>query len=127
MDRTYSHIDLDERRKIARWRTAKLSVDVIAEKLSQKCRERRSKQRKLIRFDRLRQSVIQHISDGWSPQQPERRAKRRPRHARRDHGRRFPPELSTSYIARIWSPDASGLAIGNATSSSFVRSSAKPM
>lgn len=33
MDRTYSHIDLDERRKIARWRTAKLSVDVIAEKL----------------------------------------------------------------------------------------------
>ena len=33
MDRTYSHIDLDERRKIARWRTAKLFVDVIAERL----------------------------------------------------------------------------------------------
>ncbi|WP_325346986.1 helix-turn-helix domain-containing protein, partial [Xylophilus sp.] len=33
MDRTYSHIDLDERRRIARWRTANLSVDVIAEKL----------------------------------------------------------------------------------------------
>lgn len=33
MERTYAHIDLDERRKIARWRTAKLSVDVIAEKL----------------------------------------------------------------------------------------------
>ncbi len=33
MDRTYSHIDLDERRRIARWRTAKLSVDVITEKL----------------------------------------------------------------------------------------------
>ncbi|MDR6433522.1 IS30 family transposase [Brucella pseudogrignonensis] len=163
MDRTYSHIDLDERRRIARWRTAKLSVDVIAERLGrhrstifrelkrnqftddeiedlngyyctiadQKCRERRSKQRKLIRYDHLRQSVIQHISDGWSPQQiagrmrlerhpisvshetiyqfvystdgrqeglwkylPERRAKRRPRHARRHHGRRFPPELS---------------------------------
>jgi len=30
MDRTYSHIDLDERRKIAR---CKLSVDVIAERL----------------------------------------------------------------------------------------------
>ena len=101
MDRTYSHIDLDERRRIARWRAAKLSVDVIAEKLGrhrstifrelkrnqfnddeikdlngyyctiadQKCRERRSKQRKLIRYDQLRQSVIQHISDGWSPQQ----------------------------------------------------------
>ena len=101
MDRTYSHIDLDERHKIARWSTAKLSVNVIAEKLGrhrstifrelkrnqfnddeikdlngyyctiadQKACERRSKQRKLIRFDRLRQSVIQHISDGWSPQQ----------------------------------------------------------
>ncbi|MFB9910709.1 helix-turn-helix domain-containing protein, partial [Rhizobium paknamense] len=33
MVRTYSHIDLDERRKIARWRTADLSVEVIAEKL----------------------------------------------------------------------------------------------
>ncbi len=33
MERTYAHIDLDERRRIARWRTAKLSVDVIAEKL----------------------------------------------------------------------------------------------
>lgn len=163
MDRTYSHIDLDERRKIARWRTAKLSVDVIAEKLGrhrstifrelkrnqfnddeikdlngyyctiadQKACERRSKQRKLIRFDQLRKIVVQHISDGWSPQQiagrmrleqhpvsvshetiyqfvysadgrqeglwkylPERRVKRRPRYARRRHGRRFPPELS---------------------------------
>lgn len=160
---TYSHIDLDERRKIARWRSAKLSVDVIAEKLGrhrstifrelkrnqfiddeitdltgyycmiadQKYRERRSKQRKLIRFDQLRQCVIRQISQGWSPQQiagrmhledhpisvshetiyqfvysedgrkeelwkymPERRSKRRPRHARRRHGRRFPPELS---------------------------------
>ncbi|MCY1382668.1 Helix-turn-helix domain protein [compost metagenome] len=33
MERTYSHIDLDERRRIARWRTAKLPDDVIAEKL----------------------------------------------------------------------------------------------
>ena len=30
---TYSHIDLDERRKIERWRSAKVSIDVIAEKL----------------------------------------------------------------------------------------------
>lgn len=163
MERTYAHIDLDERRRIARCRTAKLSVEVIAEKLGrhrstifrelkrnqfnddeikdltgyyctiadQKSRERRSKQRKMIRFDQLRQSVVKHISDGWSPQQiagrmrlerhpisvshetiyqfvysadgrkaqlwkyqPERRAKRRPRHARRRHGHRFPPELS---------------------------------
>jgi IS30 family transposase len=33
MERTYSHIDLDERRKIARWRMADLSVGIIAEKL----------------------------------------------------------------------------------------------
>ncbi len=33
MKRTYSQIGMDERRKIARWRTAGISVDVIAEKL----------------------------------------------------------------------------------------------
>lgn len=33
MKRTYSQIDMDEPRKIARWRTAGISVDVIAEKL----------------------------------------------------------------------------------------------
>jgi hypothetical protein len=32
-NRTYSQIDLDERRKIERWHAAKISVDVIAEKL----------------------------------------------------------------------------------------------
>jgi|SRR5690606_8517527 len=163
MEYTYSHIDLDERRKIAYWRSAKLSVDIITEKLGrhrstifrelkrnqfnddeiadltgyyctvadQKARERRSRRRKLIRFDQLRQTVIKHISEGWSPQQiagrmrlerhpisvshetiyqfvysadgrkeglgkylPERRTRRRPRHVRRHHGRRFPPELS---------------------------------
>lgn len=30
---TYSQITLDERRKIERWRAAKISVDIIAEKL----------------------------------------------------------------------------------------------
>lgn len=35
----------------------------------EKYRERRSKQRKLIRFDQLRQFVIRQISQGWSPQQ----------------------------------------------------------
>lgn len=35
----------------------------------QKARERRSKQRKLIRYDHLRKSVIEHICSGWSPQQ----------------------------------------------------------
>lgn len=32
MRHTYSHIDLDERRKIARWRMASISVEIIAEK-----------------------------------------------------------------------------------------------
>lgn len=33
MERTYSQIDLDERRKIEHWRNAGATVDVIAEKL----------------------------------------------------------------------------------------------
>lgn len=101
MQCTYSHIDSEERRKIARWRTAKLSVDAIAEKLGrhrstifrelkrnkfvdeefaelsgyystladEKARERRSKLRKLIRFEHLRRSVIERIRHGWTPQQ----------------------------------------------------------
>jgi IS30 family transposase len=163
MKRTYSQIGIDERRKIARWRTAGISVEVIAEKLGRhrstifrelrrngfedpqmpeltgyycvtahdKARERRSKLRKLIRFSQLRHSVIERIMHGWSPEQiagrlrlerhrvrvshetiykfaysadgheiklwrhlPEHRARRRPRHARRRHGRRFSPELN---------------------------------
>ena len=101
MERTYSHIDLDERRRIARWRTAGLSVEVIAEKLGRHrstifreikrnmfvdkvvpdlsgyycvtahdmaC-EGRAKLRKLVRFSNVRQSVIDRIKHGWSPQQ----------------------------------------------------------
>lgn len=33
MKRTYSQIDMDERRKIERWRRSGVIVDVIAEKL----------------------------------------------------------------------------------------------
>lgn len=33
MGRTYSHVDLDGRRKIVRWRMGDLSVGIIAEKL----------------------------------------------------------------------------------------------
>ena len=33
MERTYSQIDMDERRKIARWLMAGIGVEVIAEKL----------------------------------------------------------------------------------------------
>lgn len=101
MKRTYSQIDMDERRKIARWRSAGISVDVIAEKLhrhrstifrelrrnafvdekmpdlngyycvtaNDMARERRAKLRKLARFSHLRQSVIERIMHGWSPQQ----------------------------------------------------------
>ncbi|OCJ12367.1 hypothetical protein A6U86_04910 [Rhizobium sp. AC27/96] len=37
MKRTYSHIDMDERRRIAHWRTVGLSVEIIAEKLGRHC------------------------------------------------------------------------------------------
>ena len=108
MKRTYSQIDLNERRKIARWRMAGVSVDVIAENLGRHrstiFRElkrnafadaqmpdlngcycvtandmavgRRRKLRKLARFPHLRQSVIERIMHGWSPQQIAGRLKR---------------------------------------------------
>ncbi|MFK0333925.1 IS30 family transposase [Rhizobium sp. NPDC090275] len=163
MKRTYSQIGLDERRKIARWRLAGLSIDAIAEKLGrhrstifrevqrnifvdkevpdlsgyycvtahQMACERPLKLRKLARFLHVRQSVIERIVHRWSPQQiagrmrlelhpisvshetiykfacsadgqaiklwrhlPERRARRRPRHARRKHGQRFSSDLN---------------------------------
>lgn len=163
MKRTYSHINLDERRKIERWHHAGVAVDVIAEKLGRhrstifreiarnkfedrempdltgyfcvaansKAEDRRSRHRKLVRHPTLRASIIERIKHGWSPEQiagrlayerssvrvchetiyrfayspdghemklwrylPESRARRRPRHARRRHGRRFSPELS---------------------------------
>jgi IS30 family transposase len=161
--RIYSQLDLDERRKIERWRQAGVAVDVIAEKLGRhrstifreiarnkfadaempeltgyfcvaangKAKERRSRHRKLVRHPTLCASIIERIKHGWSPEQiagrlaferssvrvchetiyrfayspagqaiklwrylPESRARRRPRHARRRHGRRFCPELS---------------------------------
>lgn len=94
-------IDSDERRKIARWRTAGLGVEVIAAKLgphrstifreikrnmvvdkvvpdlsgyycmtarNMAC-ERSTKLRKLVRFSNVRQSVIDRIIHGRSPQQ----------------------------------------------------------
>jgi IS30 family transposase len=101
MKRTYSHLDLNDRRRIARWRHAGLSIDIIAEKLGRHrstifrevrrnvyidkewpelsgyhcmtaddmaC-ERWTKLRKLARFSHVRQSVIERIMHGWSPQQ----------------------------------------------------------
>lgn len=168
MKRTYSQINMDERRKIERWRQAGVHVEVIAEKLGRHrstifrelqrntfrdnelpeltgyycvaahrtAANRRARLRKLVRYSTLRDAVIERIRHGWSPQQiagrlrleqtkrrssiqtvchetiyrfayskdgqkiklwqhlPERRARRRPRNARRRHGRRFGPEVS---------------------------------
>jgi len=163
MKRTYSQIGLDERRKIERWHHARISVDIIAEKLGRhrstifrelrrnrfsdpdmpkftgyygvaantQAKARRNCRRKLVRFESLRSTIVERIRHGWSPEQiagrlkleqspirvchetiyrfaysregqslqlwrdlPEHRARRRPRHARRRHGRRFCPELS---------------------------------
>lgn len=162
MKRTYSQISLDERRKIERWRHARISVDVIAEKLGRhrstifrelrrnlfsdielpgvsgyfglaaltRTRDRRYALCKLLRWPVLRSAIEERLRHGWSPEQiagrlklersrtrvchetiyrfvhsregrehklwhhlPERRARRRPRHARRRYGRRFSPEL----------------------------------
>jgi IS30 family transposase len=195
MERAYSQIDMDERRKIARWRMAGVSVDVIAEKLGRHrstifrelrrnaftdsqmpdlngyycvtandmARERRAKLRKLARFSHLRQSVIERIMHGWSPQQiagrlqlerhpisvshetiykfayspdghaiklwrhlPEHRARRRPRHAGRRHAV-VSARKSTFFSAPTSLPSANNSGIGNVTSSSFARSSERPM
>ena len=165
---TYSHITIEERRKIERWRAAKISVDVIAEKLGRHrstifrelkrnsfrdpeipyldgyyglvahkvAKDRRYCRRKLLRFPKLCDAIVERLKHGWSPEQisgrlklehsssaaqhlkvchetiyryihsrdgraiklwqhlPERRARRRPRYARKRHGRHFAPELS---------------------------------
>ncbi|HEY4547308.1 MAG TPA: IS30 family transposase [Pedomonas sp.] len=169
--RTYSHISLEERRKIERWLVAKISIDVMAEKLGRHRstvfrelrrnrfhdpempsvrgyfgvaadtlakKQRRYDRRKLARFPGLREAIIERIRHGWSPEQiagrlkvewhgsagrqfhwyacpetiyrfahskdgqaiqlwrhlPERRARRRPRYARRQRTRCFLPEFS---------------------------------
>lgn len=166
--RTYSQIDLEERRKIERWRHAGRSVDEIAERLGRhrstifrelkrnsyedadmpswcgyfcvlandRALERRYNMSKLKRWPELCAMVVEKLRLGWSPEQicgrlklelkltrrqfrtvchetiyryvysadglqeglwkllPEHRRRRRPRHARRRHGRRFGPEVS---------------------------------
>jgi IS30 family transposase len=156
MRHTYSQIDMDERRRIARWRAAGLSATVIAEKLgrhrstifrelkrnafedpqmpelsgyycvtaNEMARERRAKLRKLARFSHVRQSVIERIMHGWSPQQI----------AGRDADRGMLDGVtvaasarnSTSFTVLILSPSESSSAIGSAISFSFARSSARP-
>jgi len=123
--------------------------------------ERRTKLRKLVRFSHVRQSVIERIMHGWSPQQIAGRM-RLERHLisvshetiykfaiRRtntpsssgdtcwnivhDAGRAMPDagmasasaRISTSCAARMSSPTASSSDTGNATSSSFAKSSAR--
>lgn len=99
--RPYKQLSLEERRKIEKWRAAKISVDVIAERLgrdrstifrelrrnhftdaempnvvgyfgvvaSMKALSRRQKDRKLMRHPELRELIIEHIKDGWAPEQ----------------------------------------------------------
>lgn len=185
---TYSQIDMDERRRIARWRAAGLSATVVAEKLgrhrptifrelkrnafedpqmpdlsgyycvtaNEMARERRAKLRKLARFSHVRQSVIERIMHGWSPQQIAGRM-RLERHLicvsyetiykfaysadgqaiklwRHHADRGMPADVtvaasarnSTSFTVLILSPNASSSGTGSAISFSFARSSAKP-
>lgn len=159
----YTHLDLAERRCLAKWREAKIPMKEIAVRLGRApsslyreikrnyfrdaelpqldgyhgvaaqrmADERRATHRKLVADPALRTVVTERLREGWSPEQiagrlridprpgrvshetiyryaysregladglyrhlPERRRRRRPRIARRRHGKRFPEAMS---------------------------------
>ncbi len=82
MRRTYSQIDLDERRKIERWRQAGVearmpSLDDLPRDRAEQVRgsgDARSdrlllRYRKLVRHPQLQAAIIERIKHGWSPEQ----------------------------------------------------------
>ena len=64
--RTYSQITLDERRKIERWHAAKISVDIIAEKLGRH-RSTIFRELKRNRFDDPEMRDLAGFTTVWSP------------------------------------------------------------
>lgn len=163
MPRRYVHLDLNERRKLAKWREARIPMKEIALRLGRDAstlyrevrrnyfrddelpqlngyhavnaqsasEDRRAVHRKMIVHPELKLAVVDALKSGWSPEQiagrmkledhpvrvshetiyrfaysrtgqseelyrhlPEHRRRRRPRNARRQHGKRFPNELS---------------------------------
>lgn len=100
MKRTYSQIDLDERRKIERWRQAGISVDAIAEKLG---RHRSTIFREIARNkfeDREMPDLTGYFCVAANSRAKDRRSRYRKlvRH----------PKLRASIIERIkhgWSPE----------------------
>jgi len=101
MGAAYSQLSVDERKKIERWRHAKVSVEEMARVLKRhrstifrqirrnhfhdadlpKVRgyfamaaqirtvDRRARQRKLIRHPQLCDRIVNHVTEGWTPEQ----------------------------------------------------------
>ena len=92
MGAVYSQLSLSERRRIERWRAAKMPVDEMASTIFREVRRnhfsdpclpkcagyygmaaqlmtanRRARQRKLLRHRDLRDRVVARIKDGWTP------------------------------------------------------------
>ena len=100
MERTYSQIDLDERRKIEHWRHAGATVDVIAEKLG---RHRSTIFRELAR-NRFEDREMPELTGYFCVVANSRAKERRRRHRKLVRN----PKLQASIIDRIkhgWSPE----------------------
>lgn len=100
MKRTYSHLDLDERRMIERWHHAGVAVDTIAEKLG---RHRSTIFRELAR-NRFEDHAMPDLTGYFCINAASKAKERRSRH--RKHVRH--PKLRASIIERIkhgWSPE----------------------
>lgn len=101
MGTTYTQLSITERRRIERWKHAKVPVDEMARVLKRcrstiyrelrrnyfsdpalpKCEgyygaaaqlktaDRRARQRKLIKYPSLCESVIKQLKNGWTPEQ----------------------------------------------------------
>lgn len=120
MRRTYSQLDLDERRKIERWRQAGASVEVIAEKLGR----HRSTIFRELRRNRFEDAEMPELGGYFCLTAHGVAKERRSRHRKLMRH----PKLRASIIERIkhgWSPEqiAGRLAYEQSTSGSAMKPS----
>lgn len=67
MGTVYTQLSMQERRRIEDWWLAKVPVAEMA--AHQSAQQRRSTQRKLIRYPELYQSIVARLKNGWTPEQ----------------------------------------------------------